>query len=212
MSITRSYPGKGAATALLLLLAGLGGIQQVRAQYTCTDYHKHNCERSADRRFSINGQSKSASLQVGVVTELNLIIYRGQDYRISVCVDEKILGGDVAIRLVEKVREPRDVEEIVTTREPVLDAEGYPTGEYREVSTTRTTRVFDDVRKILWDNTSQDMARTIEFSCTATKRIMVEVIPAGPSGEQKRPRAKQDLDIGCAGILVEHMATPGLGF
>ena len=37
-----------------------------------------------DKRFSMNGQSKSAMVQVGQETELNIIVYRGQDYRISV--------------------------------------------------------------------------------------------------------------------------------
>lgn len=183
----------------------------VSAQYNCTDYHKFNCERSADKRFSVNGQSKSASLQVGMVTELNLIIYRGQDYRISVCGDRKILGGEVAIRLVEKVREPRDIEELVTVQEPVLDADGYHTGRYKEVTTTRVTRTFEEVRKVLWDNTEHEMAHTVEFSCTATKRIAVEVIPPGAS-ESKPRRADKQLDIGCAGILVEHMPTPSVGF
>lgn len=187
------------------------GAWQAAAQYNCSDYHKHNCERSADKRFSMNGQSKSASLQVGMITELNLIVYRGQDYRVTVCADRKILGGDVAIRLVEKVREPRDIEELVTVQEPILDAEGYHTGRYKEVTTTRVTRIFEDVRKVLWDNTEHDMARSVEFSCAATKRIAVEVIPPGAT-EVKPRRADKQLDIGCAGILVEHMATPGVGF
>ncbi len=53
------------------------------AQYDCTDYHKFNCERSTDTRFTLNGQSKSASVQVNVPTELNIIVYNAQDYRIS---------------------------------------------------------------------------------------------------------------------------------
>ena len=155
------------------------------AQYSCPDYHKFNCDRSGDSRFSVNGQSRSAMVKVGEETELNIIVYRGQDYRISVCHDEKVLGQALAIRLVEKVRVPK------------------------ENGTEGAKREFEEVEKVLWDNTAHDMVQEVEFSCTATKRIAVEVNAPG-AAEKKGKRS--DQDIGCVGILIEHMATPGLGF
>lgn len=163
-----------------MLLAG-----QAVAQTGCTDYHKFNCERSGDSRFTVNGQSRSAMVKVGEETELNIIVYRGQDYRISVCHDEKILGGELAIRLVEKVR---------------VQKEGVGANGQRE---------YEETEKVLWDNTEHDMTQDIEFSCTATKRIAVEV---NAPGAAERKGKKADLDIGCVGILIEHMPTPGLGF
>ncbi len=192
--------------AMVLLLAA-----PAMAQSPCTDYHKFNCQRSGDKRFSINGQSKSAAIQVGNETELNIIIYRAQDYRISVCADARILGEEIAIRLIEKVREPRDVEETVVTREPVLDAQGVPTGETREVRTRQKQRIFEEVEKVLWDNTAHEMAQEVEFSCTATKRIAIQLIASGATDAKPR-RSTKEFDIGCTGILVEHMPTPGLGF
>lgn len=168
------------AVAGAVLLAG-----QAFGQTGCTDYHKFNCERSGDSRFTVNGQSRSAMVKVGEETELNIIVYRGQDYRITVCHDEKILGGELAIRLVEKVRVPK---------------EGGGANGQRE---------YEETEKVLWDNTEHDMAQDIEFSCTATKRIAVEV---NAPGAAERKGKKADLDIGCVGILIEHMPTPGLGF
>ena len=188
----------------------LGGSAAL-AQYKCADYHKFNASPSPDKRFSMNGQSKSAMVQVGQETELNIIAYRAQDYRISVCHDEKILGEDLAIRLVEKVRVP--YEEVVdeTVMEPVLDDQGNPTGRTQEVTTKSTRRVYREEEKVLWDNTANDMATEIEFSCTATKRIAVEVIARGNS-EAKPKKSGETNDIGCVGILIEHMPTPALGF
>lgn len=176
---------------------------EVIAQSVCVDYHKFNCQPAGDKRWSVNGQSKSASIQIGRETELNIIIYRGQDYRISVCQDTRLLGEDIAIRLVEKVRVPRDGSALAIT-----DEEGIQTGTTKSVSDP--DRMFDDIEKVLWDNTEHDMAREVEFSCTTTKRIAVKVIAAGPTSKPKG-RGK-DFDIGCAGILVEHMVTPDLGF
>lgn len=187
------------------------GAPAAMAQRPCLDYHKFDCPRSSEKRFSINGQSKSAAVQVGQETELNIIVYRGQDYRISICHDARILGEQLSIRLVEKVRQPRDVEEVVTEREPVLDQNGVPTGETREVRRTQRKRVHEDVVKVLWDNASNDMANEVEFSCTATKRLAIQIMAPGGDGGKSR-RNDQAFDIGCCGILVEHMATPGLGF
>ncbi len=183
----------------------------VSAQYKCADYHRMNGDYSNDKRFSLNGQSKSAMVQVGKETELNIIVYRGQDYRISVSHDEKVLGEQLAIRLVEKVRVPYDEQVEVVKQEPVLDEQGNPTGTTQEVKTKEKKRVYEEEEKVLWDNTEHEMADDIEFSCTATKRIAVEVIARGNS-EAKPKKNGETNDIGCVGILIEHMPTPPVGF
>ena len=189
-----------ATTALALSLIGL-------AQSECTDYHKFNCDRSSDTRFSINGQSKSASVQIGTPTELNIIVYKGQDYRISLCHDSKVLGDNLSIRLVEKVREAKNVEEKVTEKEAVMDANNEPTGQEKDVTRTEKKTVYEDVRKVLWDNSEHDMANEIEFSATSSKRLIIEVMAAGATDGNKK-----NLDIGCVGILIEHMPSPNIGF
>lgn len=183
----------------------------VSAQYKCADYHRMNGNLSNDKRFSLNGQSKSAMVQVGKETELNIIVYRGQDYRISVSHDEKVLGEQLAIRLVEKVRTPYDEEVEVVNQQPVLDEAGNATGTTQEVKTKEKKRVFTEEEKVLWDNTEHEMAEEIEFSCTATKRIAVKVIATGNS-EAKPNKKGETNDIGCVGILIEHMPTPAVGF
>ncbi len=191
----------------LVLLGGTAAM----AQYKCADYHRFNGNPSGDKRFSMNGQSKSAMVQVGKETELNIIVYSGQDYRISVSHDDKVLGEKLAIRLVEKVRVPYDEVVDVTSQQPVLDGSGNPTGTSQEVRTQEKKRVYKEEEKVLWDNTSVEMANEIEFSCTATKRIAVEVMAAGNS-EAKPKKGGETNDIGCVGILIEHMPTPALGF
>lgn len=194
-------------TVIASLCAGIA----VNAQYKCADYHRMNGDYSSDKRFSLNGQSKSAMVQVGKETELNIIVYRGQDYRISVSHDEKVLGEQLAIRLVEKVRVPYDEQVEVVTQQPVLDEKGNATGTTQEVKTKEKKRVYEEEEKVLWDNTEHEMADAIEFSCTATKRIAVEVIARGNS-EAKPKKNGETNDIGCVGILIEHMPTPAVGF
>lgn len=181
------------------------------SQDDCAEYHRFNCERSTDTRFSMNGQSKSASVQIGVPTELNIIVYKGQDYRIAFCYDEKVIGDHVVARLIEKVREPKDVSEQVIKKEELLDANGNPSGKFKESTVTETKRMFDDVTKVLWDNQEHEMTDAIEFTATSTKRLMVEVTAPG-AANPKPKRSDKKFDIGCVGILIEHMPTPAVGF
>lgn len=181
------------------------------AQSQCPDYHRFNCQGSSDKRFSQNGQSKSATVKVGQETELNIVIYGGQDYTISICHDEKILGEKLAIRLVEKERVPVESTEEVNKKEPVLDENGNETGTTQEVTTTIKKKLYEEVEKVIWDNTEHEMASKVDFSCTSTKRIAVEIVAPGTESTTKGKKGEQ-FDIGCVGILIEHMATPELGF
>ncbi len=196
-------------TVLFILLAIAAATAS--AQYDCGDYHKFNCDRSSDTRFKLNGQSKSASVQIGVPTKLNIIVYAAQDYRISFCYDEKVIGDHVVARLIEKVRQPKEVSELVMEKTELKDASGNPTGQFKEVSKTVKKTVFSDVDKVLWDNQEHDMADEVEFTATATKRLMVEV--TAPGAVDPKPKANdKEFDIGCVGILIEHMPTPAMGF
>lgn len=195
-------------------LAVIGGLLTAffaNAQSECADYHRFNCDRSGDTRFSVNGQSKSASVQVGVPTELNIIVYKGQDYRVSFCYDEKVLGDHVMARLLEKVREPREVVGPVVHREEVLDEQGNPTGRFKEETRVEKHTEFEEVKKVLWDNSEHEMAESIEFTATATKRLIVEVTAPGATNPKPK-RSDKAYDIGCVGILIEHMPTPQMGF
>ncbi|MFT3885520.1 MAG: hypothetical protein QM724_08850 [Flavobacteriales bacterium] len=174
------------------------------AQSECKDYHKFNCAPATDSRFSVNGQSRSASVQVGVPTELNIIVYKGQDYRISFCYDQKVLGDHIVARLIEKTREPKQAEGT-----DVLNADGNPGT--TEVKGGKKT-VYEETRKVLWDNQEHEMTDAVEFTATATKRIAVEVMAPGAEDNGKAKRSDKPYDIGCVGILIEHMPTPNIGF
>jgi hypothetical protein len=193
----------------LLTLPALVLAAFASAQNECSDYHKFNCDRSTDTRFTIDGQSKSASVQVATPTELNIIVYNGQDYRISFCYDERIIGDHVVFRIYEKVRVPKDVQVEEVTNEDVLDENGQPTGETKVVRKMVTRTEWEDSKKVLYDNTEHELVQEVEFSSTSTKRLVIEVM--APGAASPKGRAK-DMDIGCVGILIEHMPTPALGF
>lgn len=192
------------------------------AQY-CNHFHTKYCPPSESGMYSLNGQSKSALFSKGQTSELNIVVYKGQDYRISLCFDEN-LGSQLTFKLyetkkvkVEKVIETKTMEdeyEKDENGELVVDEWGeyIPTGNQVEVISKETVTVVEQQKNLLYDNSQDGFATEIEFSVETTRRLVLEVsIPGGGSGSSKSKLVKSS-DMGCVGVLVEHMTTPIQGF
>tara|TARA_R110001592_G_scaffold225276_1_gene481067 strand:+ start:11976 stop:12617 length:642 start_codon:yes stop_codon:yes gene_type:complete len=186
------------------------------AQY-CNNFHDSYCEYSENEMYKPNGQSKSALFGKGQTSELSVIVYKGQDYRISLCMDEN-LGSGMEFKIyenkkvkVEKVTETKEMEDII-------DENGEPTGEQKEVVSKETSIVYEKQKSLLYDNTQDNLATELEFSVETTQRLTFEIsIPnEGGSGKSSVSKGKGKLvkssDMGCVGILIEHMTTPKTGF
>lgn len=181
------------------------------AQFNCNNYHKFNCHRSSDKNFSLNGQSKSAMVTIGESTDLNIIVYRGQDYRVSFCSEKSVVGENVEFQILQKERVAVEKEFQETSMVEVLDENGEPTGEMQEVFTTVVRSTFEDQMTVLYDNTTDDMSQEVEFSISSTKRLIVRILVHGAENVKMKKGAEQ-MDIGCVGVLVEHMSSPEMGF
>lgn len=188
-----------------------------KAQY-CNYFHSSFCIPSEDEMYKPNGQSKSALFSKGQTSELSVIVYKGQDYRFSICMDEN-LGGQITFKVYEtkKVKVEKVVESKVM--EDVLDADGNPTGEQKEVVTKETKVVEESRKELLYDNSSDNYATELEFSVETTRRLTLELsIPdGGGSGKAKgvaqgKGKLMKSSEMGCVGILIEHMTTPKQGF
>lgn len=189
-----------------------------KAQY-CNYFHTSFCIPSEDEMYKPNGQSKSALFSKGQTSELSVIVYKGQDYRFSICMDEN-LGGQITFKVYEtkKVKVEKVVESKVM--EDVYDADGNPTGEQKEVVTKETKVVEESRKELLYDNSSDNYATELEFTVETTRRLILELsIPdgAGGSGKAKgvaqgKGKLMKSSEMGCVGILIEHMTTPKQGF
>lgn len=187
------------------------------AQY-CNNFHASFCNPSENELYKINGQSKSALFSKGQTSELSVIVYKGQDYRISLCMDEN-LGSQASLKVYEtkKVKVEKVVEN--KTMEDVIDADGNPTGEQKEVI-TKETKVTEEIKKeLLYDGSADNFATELEFSVETTRRLILEIsIPdAGGAGKSKgiatgKGKMVKSSEMGCVGILIEHMTTPKTGF
>ena len=68
----------------------------------CTDFHKKHCKvntKTTGKEWQYNAQSKSGLFKQGDVSKLRCVIYKGMDYRISVCC-ETVIGDKVNYKIL----------------------------------------------------------------------------------------------------------------
>jgi len=198
------------------------------SQY-CNHFHEKYCSSSENQRFQVNGQSKSALLNKGQTSNLNILVYKKMDYRISLCIEDN-LGTEISFKIyeikkvkVEKEIEHKDMEDEMGScsecngtgdldGESCWDCDGAgekPTGNEKEVITKETQVIVEKQKQLLYDNSQDDYAKVIEFTVEKSQKLVVEIkIP----GEENKSNFIKSNDIGCVGLLVEHMTTPKTGF
>jgi len=68
----------------------------------CGNFHKKYCVLGNDKgaKWQYNAQSKSGLFNQGMVSKLRCVIYKGMDYRISVCC-ETVLGDKVSYKIFD---------------------------------------------------------------------------------------------------------------
>src|SRR3954467_2304614 len=87
---------------LLVVIAGLNTSLFAQAS-VCGQFHKKYCvlEGSRAGNWQYNAQSKSGLFNQGMVSKLRCVIYKGMDYRISVCCETQVLGEKVNYKIYD---------------------------------------------------------------------------------------------------------------
>ena len=90
------------------------------------------------------------------------------------------------------------------------------TGKEKEVITKETKIVVERQKQLLYDNSEDGFSNEIEFTVESTRRLTLEIsVPGGSGGSStkgKKKKLMKSSDMGCIGVLVEHMTTPISGF
>lgn len=218
----------GSTVFFLLSLVAIGPVQ---AQFynSCGEFHKEGCVKAPDKRWKYNGQSRSAPLTKGEISEFNIVTYGGQDYRISFCVDsESETKVEFQIFEEKKVKIIKEVKDVSKEDElgPCNGCEGkgtdsygdecwecggtgqVPTGNTVDVVSTSSELAIEKQREVLYDNTQDGLAQELEFSMDGSKRLILAVkLPGQSSGGRLKA-----VDMTCVGVYIENMSTPVHGF
>jgi hypothetical protein len=90
--------------AALVVLIGLTASQAIAQASACGDFHRKACymegTKKDKREFMYNAQSKSGLFAQGSVSKMRCIVYKGMDYRMTVCC-ETILGDKVNFKIYD---------------------------------------------------------------------------------------------------------------
>lgn len=86
-------------TIIFTAILGLGVYSQAGV---CGQFHKKYCvlEKSKNEKWQYNAQSKSGLFNMGMTSKLRCVIYKGMDYRISVCC-EATIGDKVNYKILD---------------------------------------------------------------------------------------------------------------
>lgn len=87
---------------LLTLLATVFSLTMFSQAGVCGQFHKKYCvyEKNKGEKWQYNAQSKSGLFNQGMTSKLRCVIYKGMDYRISVCC-ETVLGDKVSYKILD---------------------------------------------------------------------------------------------------------------
>lgn len=87
---------------LSILVATLISTAVFSQAGVCGQFHKKYCilEKEKGVKWQYNAQSKSGLFNQGMVSKLRCVIYKGMDYRISVCC-ETVLGDKVNYKIYD---------------------------------------------------------------------------------------------------------------
>jgi len=90
--------------AILVVLISLTTSKIVAQASACGDFHRKACymegTKKDKRQFMYNAQSKSGLFAQGSISKMRCIVYKGMDYRMTVCC-ETILGDKVNFKIYD---------------------------------------------------------------------------------------------------------------
>lgn len=188
-------------------------------QYECDaaarDKANKNKEKSA-YAWQYNNQSRYGNFAFGDTTEINVIVYKGINYRISFCsleeqikdkiafkVTEKEISGETQVTYVNKTREKTDANGNV-----MLRWDGTDSVAVTETYTEKVQkRVYNKKPIILYDNSTDQMKQYMEFTTDKTRKLTIQVYI--PTVGEKSKNSLAPTGFTCVGMLIEHQKGPG---
>lgn len=87
---------------ITLLIVAVTSTSLFSQAGVCGNFHKKYCVLGSTKgeKWLYNAQSKSGLFNQGMVSKLRCVIYKGMDYRISVCC-ETVLGDKVSYKIFD---------------------------------------------------------------------------------------------------------------
>ncbi len=158
--------------------------------------------------FTKNMQSFSGAFEMGDTSVVTIVVYKGMEYRISLCSpSHQELEGQFQFKISEKVTKGVWKEETKISYEPVLDDDGYDTGDSTQKVDVIKRRVYETEEVVRYDNADDEMSQDFIFQSNQTRKLSIKVyVPDEGAGEMSS--GLSGSNYACIGLLIEHQ--PGI--
>lgn len=83
------------AFPVILIVIFIASARLASAQ--CEGYGYKQCVKYLEKEYKSNGQSNSAAISPGETTKVNMVFYKGYDYRVVFCAEEHL--GQLSIKV-----------------------------------------------------------------------------------------------------------------
>lgn len=187
-------------------------------QYECDAARKDKeNNKKTPYAWQYNNQSRYGTFAYGDTTEVNIVVYKGVNYRISFCSLDPQLEGKLMFQLVElETKAETEVKYETRTRpkekngiiEMRWDEELQDSVEVMETYTEPVKkRVYGKVPVIRYDNSKDNNKQYVEFTTDKTRKLTIKLVV--PQVGEKSKNELAPTGYACVGMQVEHQKGPG---
>jgi len=164
------------------------------------------CETERKAGFTKNMQSLSGAFAQGDTSEVQIIVYKNMEYRISVCSPSNPeFLGKFQFKIAEDVRKGAWKETTIYV-DSTYEDENYDTQTVK-VPKIQRKRVYETTEEVRYDNADDEMNQDFVFTSNKTRKLKVKVYVPNAEGEDMSS-GLSGSSYACVGLLIEHQ--PGV--
>ena len=189
----------------IILLMAMPLIDFAQSQRECYNTVSF-CETERKAGFTKNMQSLSGAFAQGDTSEVQIIVYKNMEYRISVCSPSNPeFLGKFQFKIAEDVRKGAWKETTIYV-DSTYEDENYDTQTVK-VPKIQRKRVYEITEEVRYDNADDEMSQDFVFTSNKTRKLKVKVYVPNAEGEDMSS-GLSGSSYACVGLLIEHQ--PGV--
>ena len=168
------------------------------------------CETERKEGFTKNMQSLSGAFEQGDTSEVQIIVYKNMEYRVSICSPSNPeLAGKFQFKIAEDVKKGVWKESTIYV-DSTYDDENYDTQTVK-VPKTQRKRVYETIEEVRYDNADYEMSQEFVFTSNKTRKLRVKVYVPNADAEEMSS-GLSGSSYACVGLLIEHQPGVVTGF
>ena len=189
----------------IIFLMAMPLIEFAQSQRECYNTVSF-CKTERKAGYTKNMQSLSGAFAQGDTSEVQIIVYKNMEYRISVCSPS---NPEFAGKFQFKIAE--DIKKGVWKETTIYVDSTYEDKNYEmqtvKVPKIQRKRVYETTEEVLYDNADNEMSQDLIFESSKTKKLKVKVYVPNAEGEDMSS-GLSGSSYACVGLLIEHQ--PGV--